>query len=732
MKTILQRNLLIMLIIALSMPGFTQTTRSGLKPGETILSQKNNDFGMNSVAGTDEDTAWIHYDNGCVNCDSWGFLISGEIYDVAAKWDPADLTNYNGWVISKVKFVVVNDDPIYKVKVWEGPSATEIYSQDIDASDIVVNGWTEITLDTPVEIDASTQLWVGYYVDYTSSELGGFVTATDDGPPVDGYGNLFRWNGAWYSEYNNHNLQVFIESNLSVEFESDKTLVCEGSSVNFTDISTGNVSSWSWTFEGGDPATSTEQNPTVMYPTAGVYDVSLTISDGTNNSTVTKTDYITAVIAPGQADMPSGDNQLCTGLVYEYSTNPVDNAASYDWAVTPEEAGTIVGNGVTVDFEASDTYTGSFTINVRAWNLCDYSPWSDDFNGEMNFSPSEFDVLGSGEICEGDPGVEITLSGSEVGVDYELYNNEGTTGVIVAGTGEAISFGLFNEQSTYTAIGFTASCSTDMIGEGWVLINFPPEQLTMPAGPTEVCNNAESVYNTTNAQNSDDVIWALSPENAGTIESDGMTATITWANTFEGTAQLTVLAENSCGASPISDALEIMVLAVPASEVTGDDLVCDGEVSVYSTVENSRNTYVWEVIGGTITAGGGTHEITVAWGDTPGLGNVIVNESMEAGCEASDSLDVTIDDCTGLHDNVYDTKVKVIPNPVTGNTLELVTGNTGTAKVQLFSISGVLMGEYKMNGATKLIDIASLPDGLYFIKVIDENRNIATAKFVKN
>ena len=57
--------------------------------------------------------------------------------------------------------------------------------------------------------------------------------------------------------------------------------------------------------------------------------------------------------------------------------------------------------------------------------------------------------------------------------------------------------------------------------------------------------------------------WSLSPENAGEISVDGMTATIMWNNAFEGTASLTVLAENSCGAGPVSEALEIMVYTTP-------------------------------------------------------------------------------------------------------------------------------------------------------------------------
>ena len=49
--------------------------------------------------------------------------------------------------------------------------------------------------------------------------------------------------------------------------------------MTFTDLSTGGITGWSWTFDGGTPATSTLQNPTVTYNTLGTYNVSLTASN---------------------------------------------------------------------------------------------------------------------------------------------------------------------------------------------------------------------------------------------------------------------------------------------------------------------------------------------------------------------------------------------------------------------------------------------------------------------
>jgi PKD repeat protein len=76
------------------------------------------------------------------------------------------------------------------------------------------------------------------------------------------------------------------------EFTSNKTAVCLGDSISFSDDSYNAVTGWNWTFESGSPATSTEQNPVVVYNTPGVYAVTLSATDGSNTDAETKTAYV--------------------------------------------------------------------------------------------------------------------------------------------------------------------------------------------------------------------------------------------------------------------------------------------------------------------------------------------------------------------------------------------------------------------------------------------------------
>jgi len=67
--------------------------------------------------------------------------------------------------------------------------------------------------------------------------------------------------------------------------------------VNFTDRSTGTITSRSWNF--GDGGTSTAQNPSHVYTTAGTFTVSLTVTGPGGSNTATRVGLITVNAAPG-------------------------------------------------------------------------------------------------------------------------------------------------------------------------------------------------------------------------------------------------------------------------------------------------------------------------------------------------------------------------------------------------------------------------------------------------
>jgi len=102
---------------------------------------------------------------------------------------------------------------------------------------------------------------------------------------------------------------------LTADFTASATAISAGTTVSFTDLSYGAPTGWSWTFEGGNPATSTQKNPAgILYATAGTFDVTLTVTNGSGSNTLIKPDYITVSL---EYLMTNGSSTTCSGIFYD-------------------------------------------------------------------------------------------------------------------------------------------------------------------------------------------------------------------------------------------------------------------------------------------------------------------------------------------------------------------------------------------------------------------------------
>ncbi len=80
----------------------------------------------------------------------------------------------------------------------------------------------------------------------------------------------------------------------SANFSANDQSIAIGGSVDFTDESLYDPTSWSWTFTGAQTTSSTDQNPTgIVYNTPGCYEVSLTATNTNGSDTETKVCYVT-------------------------------------------------------------------------------------------------------------------------------------------------------------------------------------------------------------------------------------------------------------------------------------------------------------------------------------------------------------------------------------------------------------------------------------------------------
>lgn len=142
-----------------------------------------------------------------------------------------------------------------------------------------------------------------------------------------------------------------------VDFSSDYTVICAGQSVTFNDESFHNISSRSWTFDGGSPVSSTDANPTITYDTPGVYDVSLQVSDGTNSDTKSNQNYIVVMGDPG-TPVPYHEGFEATTAIPDNNTwHIVNENGNAGWELT--NSGGAGGTFHSARLENYSNYDGS-------------------------------------------------------------------------------------------------------------------------------------------------------------------------------------------------------------------------------------------------------------------------------------------------------------------------------------------------------------------------------------
>ncbi len=94
--------------------------------------------------------------------------------------------------------------------------------------------------------------------------------------------------------------------------------------------------------------------------------------------------------------------------------------------------------------------------------------------------PAPFWMSDGSSYCVGTEGVEVTLEGSESGIDYELLLDGVSTGNVIAGTGSALSFGFKTTEGIYTIVGFTNYCEFTMHGTAFIYPVDLPAQADIP------------------------------------------------------------------------------------------------------------------------------------------------------------------------------------------------------------------------------------------------------------
>ncbi|MBK9734555.1 MAG: PKD domain-containing protein [Saprospiraceae bacterium] len=181
------------------------------------------------------------------------------------------------------------------------------------------------------------------------------------------------WVAGSYGETRNHSNwlgQLVSESDFSsrplAEFVSDKTTTPKDSIITFNDITYKDATAWTWTFENGIPATSTEKNPVVVWTENGSYDVKLVVTTDLGTDSITKIDYI-HILDPIQKPVASfifDRDTILIGDSIAFTNLSSDNSIRYKWTFQSGTPATSLLTNPVITYNK----TGTFLVSLTAEN----------------------------------------------------------------------------------------------------------------------------------------------------------------------------------------------------------------------------------------------------------------------------------------------------------------------------------------------------------------------------
>jgi len=397
-------------------------------------------------------------------------------------------------------------------------------------------------------------------------------------------------------------------------FTANNQVVCAGQSVQFTNTSTGSPTSYSWTFAGGTPATSTAANPLISYANSGTYAVSLTVTNANGTDTENQTTYIT-VSAGGGLVLPFTEG--FTGTTFPPTGWSVVNADAGDttWVRSPTVGfAPTAGNSMAFwNFLVDDTGNQD-EMRTPKLDLSSYSA-----------AQMTFDVAYAAYSATYMDGLQVLIS-TDCGTTWtSLYNKTGTTvatGNLPTAAATTASFVPTTAQwrtetiNLNTYVGNTGAIlafrNLADYGNNLYIDNINITGTGTPVAPTAsftstptaaTCTGQTVQYTSTSTGTPTTYAWTFPGGTPATSSAQNPTVTYATAGTYN--ASLTVT--NATGTNTSNQTNYITVNATPtAPTTTPADRCGTGTVALGATASAGTLSWFAAATGGTALGTGAT------------------------------------------------------------------------------------------------------------------------------
>jgi PKD repeat protein len=211
----------------------------------------------------------------------------------------------------------------------------------------------------------NTTMQVNYWSYYYRSTPTGFNSVS---PRVGKFNGSYFYRAA-RSIFDIHKLVGNVAP--AADFAWSPTEIYPGTSVTFSDRSTGVPTSWAWTFQDGTPAGSAAQNPQVTFSSAGPKAVSLTATNGTGPNS---TSHSVVVLPPapqiGGITVSPASPSVCQPVTLTATGVTGQPTLAYSWGITnATQIGIPVASTTsTLVWDTTGLLNGAYTATVTVSN----------------------------------------------------------------------------------------------------------------------------------------------------------------------------------------------------------------------------------------------------------------------------------------------------------------------------------------------------------------------------
>jgi PKD repeat protein len=397
------------------------------------------------------------------------------------------------------------------------------------------------------------------------------------------------------------------------DFGASSTSPCIGQSVQFTDLTQGNPTGWSWSFSPNtisftNGTSSSSQNPQVSFSQAGTYQVALVSTNSFGTDSEVKSGYIVV----GSSVIPSvsiatNSSTLCSGAPAVFTASPVNGgtAPTYQWKVNGVNVGTNAATYSSSTLANGDLVSVELTSNA----LCAASNTavsnSIAVSVTQSVTPTVAITASTTTICAGSS-VVFTANALNGG-SAPLYQWK-INGSNVLGSSSVFSTSTLSSNDVVTvelASSFTCVTSSTALSNG-IAVTVNPQvvpSVAISASANSGCAGAPIVFTASpvNGGTAPSYQWKVNGVNVGT--NSAVYGSSTLNNNDVVMVDMTSTAGCVSSASVLSSPL-VVAITQPAAPGVGiqasSTSICVGEQVQFTALPTNGGTnpiYTWKVNG---------------------------------------------------------------------------------------------------------------------------------------